>query len=292
MSKKVILLVMAILTAVPSWCDMDLTEPEEGTNEYIDTVTKVVYQYDPETLKAEVKRGDVIEPDCDCETIFAAGSPDVKGHIDILDKFTVDGQEYKVTKIGFYAFISLKKLTSVSIPSSVLQICGNAFWGCSSLESVEIAEGLRIIDGYAFAGCSSLASITLPQSLVTIGDHAFAQNTSLNTVTSLIEEPFEVDDICDFDNSRIKLFVPKGCKEKYAATNGWNRFYEIEEIEVTGISDVSDASRLNDKGQMKNDKRGNGDCKSPITYNLNGQRLTQKPEKGVYIENGRKRVVK
>jgi hypothetical protein len=59
--------------------------------------------------------------------------------------------------------------------------------------------------------------------------------------------------------------------------------------EPTGICD---APRLNDKGQMTNDNRGNGDCKSPITYNLNGQRLTQKPEKGVYIENGRKRVVK
>ena len=28
------------------------------------------------------------------------------------------------------------------------------------------------------------------------------------------------------------------------------------------------------------------------TYDLQGRRLMQKPEKGVYIENGRKRVVK
>ena len=52
--------------------------------------------------------------------------------------------------------------------------------------------------------------------------------------------------------------------------------------EPTGISD---APRLNDKGQMTNDKRGG-------VYDLQGRRLTQKPEKGVYIENGRKRVVK
>ena len=50
--------------------------------------------------------------------------------------------------------------------------------------------------------------------------------------------------------------------------------------DATGIGD---APRLNDKGQMTNDKRGG-------LYDLQGRRLTQKPEKGVYIENGRKRV--
>ena len=49
------------------------------------------------------------------------------------------------------------------------------------------------------------------------------------------------------------------------------------------VNSISDAPRLNDKGQMINDKRGG-------VYDLQGRRLTQKPEKGVYIENGRKRV--
>ena len=49
---------------------------------------------------------------------------------------------------------------------------------------------------------------------------------------------------------------------------------------VTGIGDVS---HLNDKG--------NGDCKSPITYNLNGQRLAS-PRKGLNIIGGRKVVIK
>jgi hypothetical protein len=65
----------------------------------------------------------------------------------------------------------------------------------------------------------------------------------------------------------------------------------LMESETTGISD---ASHLNDKGQMKNDKRGNGDYKSPVTdevFNLNGQRLMT-PRKGLNIVGGRKVVIK
>jgi hypothetical protein len=54
---------------------------------------------------------------------------------------------------------------------------------------------------------------------------------------------------------------------------------------------ISDASHLNDKGQMINENHGNGDCKSPITYNLNGQRLAN-PRKGLNIVGGRKVVMK
>ena len=49
--------------------------------------------------------------------------------------------------------------------------------------------------------------------------------------------------------------------------------------ETTG---VNDATRLNDKGQMINDK---------VIYNLSGQRVS-KPTKGLYIVNGRKMIKK
>jgi hypothetical protein len=63
----------------------------------------------------------------------------------------------------------------------------------------------------------------------------------------------------------------------------------LMEAETTSISD---ASHLNDKGQMINDNCGNGDCKSPITYNLNGQRVDKPTKKGLYIIGNRKVVMK
>ena len=70
MKKRFLLFALALLTAVPSWCDMVLIDDEEGINEYTDPVTKVVYTYDPETLTAEVKRGDVLAPDDGGEMSF------------------------------------------------------------------------------------------------------------------------------------------------------------------------------------------------------------------------------
>jgi len=231
MKKRFLLFALALLTAVPSWCDMVLIDDEEGINEYTDPVTKVVYTYDPETLTAEVKRGDVLAPDDGGEMSFFAGSPDAEGHIDILDKFTVDGQEYKVTKIAYCAFISSRKITSVSIPSSVQSIAVDAFCYCYSLTSVDMAEGLKRIENEAFAYCSSLTSITLPKSLGAIGNHAFASCSSLAKVYSMREVPFEINNSFSGLASPSTLYVPAGTKSKYEATMGWTVFDNIEEMD-------------------------------------------------------------
>ena len=85
--------------------------------------------------------------------------------------------------------------------------------------------------------------------------------------------------------------------ETISVSDNVNRIFETDDYTAEGKeinaddfpskepTGISDAPRLNDKGQMTNDKRGG-------VYDLQGRRLTQKPEKGVYIENGRKRVVK
>jgi hypothetical protein len=52
------------------------------------------------------------------------------------------------------------------------------------------------------------------------------------------------------------------------------------ETETTGISD---AARLNNNEQIRNNK---------LIYNLQGQRLSAQPTKGIYIRNGKKVVFK
>ena len=69
------------------------------------------------------------------------------------------------------------------------------------------------------------------------------------------------------------LYVPKGTRELYMATDGWNRFLNIVEYGATGISSVRSASD------------------SKAIYNINGHRLAS-PQKGIYIQNGKKYIAK
>ena len=135
----------------------------------------------------------------------------------------------------------------------------------------------------AFCNNKNITSVIIPKTVTSIQYMLFEGCRNLTSIISYIEEPFDCE---QFDYlglyDRATLYVPKGCKEKYEATDGWKQFKKIEEMETMGICD---APRLNDKGKMINDKRGG-------VYDLQGRRLTLKPENGVYIENGRKRVVK
>ena len=104
----------------------------------------------------------------------------VTGDIVIPEKITVDGVEYSVTSIGFWAFAECKALTSVAMPL-VTSIGDGAFNSCSSLTSVDMPL-VKSIGGIAFWVCSSLTSVAMP--LVTsIGVQAFENCSSLTTVT-------------------------------------------------------------------------------------------------------------
>ncbi len=84
-----------------------------------------------------------------------------------------------ITSIGYGAFYQCYKLTSVTIPSSVITIEGNAFNGCR-IESIIIPPFVTSIGNYAFSGCP-INSIIIPSSVVFIGRGAFS-GTALTSV--------------------------------------------------------------------------------------------------------------
>ena len=118
-----------------------------------------------------------------------------------------NGITYAVTGIGNSAFLNAKYLTSVSIPSSVVNIGGSAFsstplykdesnWTDGVLyidnclieakstisSSYTIKEGTRVIAGNAFRR-ASLTAMDIPNSVVSIGDGAFNSCSALTSVT-------------------------------------------------------------------------------------------------------------
>ena len=139
-----------------------------------------------------------------------------------------------VTTIGKSAFSYCSRLTSITIPNSVTSIGVDAFGGCTGLTSVTIPNSVTSIGQDAFYRCSGLTSITIPNSVTSIGNWAFEYCTGLTEVVSMIEKPFEISGACfggDVDRDNIPLYVPKGTKALYEATEGWNVFKNIVEME-------------------------------------------------------------
>ena len=77
-----------------------------------------------------------------------------------------------ITNIGSYAFHS-SGLSSISLPSSLIQISEYCFRNCDSLASVVIPEGVTTIAYYAFYNSNNLKKITVPETVSYVGEGAF-----------------------------------------------------------------------------------------------------------------------
>ncbi len=137
--------------------------------------------------------------------------------VDIPSTIVYGEERYSVTSITGFAYTDeLTALTSITIPSSVLEIEENAFEGCGSLASISVESGNKVYDSRnncnavietktnklvvgcqstqipntvtsigeeAFSGSRNLVSITIPESVKTIGDYAFSYCSSLSSIT-------------------------------------------------------------------------------------------------------------
>ena len=91
--------------------------------------------------------------------------------------------EYLVTEIGNNAFAAELRLTSVTIPNTIVFIDRYAFRNCSALSSIKIPNSVRNIGQGAFERCNGLRSIIMPENVTEIACELFSGCDHLKAVT-------------------------------------------------------------------------------------------------------------
>ena len=142
-----------------------------------------------------------------------------------------------VTSIGENAFYDCRDLTSVTIPNSVTYIGYYTFGCCTNLTSVTIGNSVTSIGRSAFYACN-LTSVTIPNSVTSIGENAFRCD-NLKTIYMQCEVPIECDPAFSYNSLKEAiLYVPVGTKAEYEKVDPWRNFWNIEEMDFSGIDGI------------------------------------------------------
>ena len=146
-----------------------------------------------------------------------------------------------VETIGERAFCCCHGLTSVTTPNSVKTIGHYAFHDCCRLISVTIGNSVETIGEGAFWNCYRLISVTIGNSVETIEDRAFVSCLKLETIYMQCEVPIECKpNFCDDNLKNTILYIPKGTLAAYKKTTPWRDFWNIVEMDFSGVDEVAE----------------------------------------------------
>ena len=141
--------------------DIKFVNSRIGKEDYFDSSNGVIYSYIDDTS---------------CYVYGTDGA--YSSHLTIPE--TVNG--HKVVKVGFMAFSGLSTIRTITLPTTITEISGKAFYG-SGLSSITIPDAVVSIGCQAFAYCNNLKSVTLPANLEIIRYEAFERSSLLESIS-------------------------------------------------------------------------------------------------------------
>ncbi|MCR5501941.1 MAG: leucine-rich repeat protein [Lachnospiraceae bacterium] len=131
-----------------------------------------------------------------------------------------------------------------SMPNSVQEVTGYAFWGNPNLKNVNLSSGLSSVPAYAFSNCRNLRQVTIPLPVRSIEALAFENCVNLSSV-KCPESLTRISDNAFMGCPKVTFdCVPGSYVSKYAAdlkrTPLTEAEYEdVEQVPVVGIENVT-----------------------------------------------------
>ena len=142
------------------------------------------------------------------------------GDVVIPETETINGETYRVRYIGSEAFFGCINLTSVTLPSTIVNIGYHSFADCHLLEYIELPAGMQQINSNAFSFCYEL-------------DYIFIHST----------EPFFLwDDAFADINDHVHIIVPCNCIEAFEAAEEWQGIQLYDDCGNVGIGENESAT--------------------------------------------------
>ena len=152
----------------------------------------------------------------------------------------------EITKV--YALMPAYEKDAYTLPSTVKEISGYAFWGNPYLESVHLGSGISDVPAYAFSNCINLKEVTIPLTIRGIGAKAFEDCVNLTKV-SLPDSMAMIHDTAFDGCPKVEFEATPGTYSgDFAASH---KTSEVEEIEYEDVQDaqVIDAGEVADENK-------------------------------------------
>ena len=198
---------------------------------------------------------------------------DNESNTEVTDLVVPDGVE----EIKSFAFYDFTAMTSLTLPSSVKKLGNNAFHSCTGLTEVTLPEGVEDIGRGVFDGSTALTTLSLPSTLTRIDYYAF-MDVPLLTDVYCYADPATLS----WQNNSHQFLPDKATRFHVEDVDSWTELFPEANVTFVGNVPTGIATGLSHQRE-----------KEGAWYTLDGRRLDKRPgAKGIYINNGRKRIIK
>lgn len=190
----------------------------------------------------------------------------------------------QITEIPNEAFADCNALNIIKLPANLERIGERAFigtWRLGTKEGLTIPSKVREIGSEAFyKSLFDAVDIVLPSSLTNI--YSAFEGSGARVIHCYMPEPLPLNGFSFGGGgslSNCKLYVPKGCANKYRNAEVW-RDFDIEEMEVTGIGSATNDSTVTEEARYD----ANGNLLAAPAKGLNIVRYSDGTVKKIMVE--------